>query len=102
MHVEFKKWLEDPECSIPDDQQLISEIGAIPVERETSNNIKYLEAKEDIKKELGWSPNKLDAIVLTFAYPVRSRIQDEMTHRQNRPPEPKRWHTQLKTLKGVR
>lgn len=74
MHFEFREWFENPDVSIPVDQQFLTEIGSIPVEKETSNNVSYLVSKDDIKKDLGWSPNKLDAAILTFAYPVRKKI----------------------------
>lgn len=76
MHFSFREWFDDQGVSIPDDQKFITEIGAIPVEKESSNNVAYLVSKDDIKKDLKWSPNKLDAAVLTFAYPVRKKNAD--------------------------
>jgi hypothetical protein len=73
MHCDFRDWFQDPGVSIPDDQQFLTEMGAIPEEKETSNQVKYLVSKDDIKKELGWSPNKVDAAILTFAYLVRKK-----------------------------
>jgi hypothetical protein len=77
MHFDFREWFQDPDVSIPDDQQFITEIGAIPVELGTSNQVAYLVSKDDIKKDLGWSPNKLDAAILTFAYPCRKKFVDK-------------------------
>lgn len=74
MHCDLREWFQDPDVSIPDDQQFLTEIGSIPIEKESSNQVKYLVSKDDIKKDLGWSPNKLDAAILTFAYPVRKKI----------------------------
>jgi len=74
MHFDFREWLDDPDAALPVDQKLVTEIGAIPVEKETSNNVAYLVSKDDIKKDLGWSPNKLDAVILTFAYKVRKKF----------------------------
>lgn len=76
MHFGFREWFDDPDVSIPNDQKFITEIGAIPVEKESSNNVAYLVSKDDIKKDLRWSPNKLDAAILTFAYPVRKKNAD--------------------------
>jgi len=73
MHFEFRSWFDDPEVHIPDDEKLMAEMGAIPFEKESSNNVAYLVSKDDIKKDLGWSPNRLDAAILTFAYPVRKK-----------------------------
>jgi hypothetical protein len=77
MHFDFREWFQDPEVSIPDDQQFLTEIGAIPIEKESSNNVAYLVSKDDIKKDLKWSPNKLDAALLTFAFNVRKKILDK-------------------------
>lgn len=74
MHCDFRDWLLDPDVSIPDDQQFLTELGAIPFEKESSNQVKYLVSKDDIKKDLGWSPNKLDAVLLTFAFSVRKKV----------------------------
>jgi hypothetical protein len=73
MHFSFRDWLQEVEGSLPDDQELMTEIGAVPGEKESSNNVAYLVSKDEIKKSLGWSPNKLDAVILTFAYPARKR-----------------------------
>jgi hypothetical protein len=77
MHCDLREWFQDPDVSIPDDQQFLTEIGSVPEEKETSNQVKYLVSKDDIKKDLGWSPNKLDAAILTFAYPVRKKNLDK-------------------------
>lgn len=101
MHFLFREWLEDPEAAIPDDQTFLSEMGAVPAEKETSNNVQYLEAKDKIKEVLGWSPNNLDAVLLTFAYPVRKVNMDAPAPRPKQPPQ-RKWTSQLTTLKGVR
>lgn len=76
MYFSFRDWLAESGVSIPDDQKLISEIGAIPFEKETSNNVAYLVSKDEIKKDLKRSPDRLDSVVLTFAYPVRRQPLD--------------------------
>lgn len=73
MGFEFKEWLDNDDGELPDDQQFVSEIGALPAAKESSNNVAYFVPKEEIKKILGWSPNKLDAVWLTFAFRVRKR-----------------------------
>jgi hypothetical protein len=75
MYFEFGDWLNDSEVSIPaEEQRFMTEIGSIPEAKETSNSIKYLVSKDEVKKILGWSPDELDATVLTFAYPVRAKV----------------------------
>lgn len=78
MHFDFREWFMDPDVSIPNDQSFLTQIGAIPYEKETSNNVAYLVSKEDIIKDLKMSPNDLDAAVLTFAYPCRKRLDKEI------------------------
>ena len=80
MHCDMREWFED-EVSIPDDQKFVTELGAIPVEQESSNNVKYLVSKDDIRKDLGWSPNRVDSAILTFAYPVRKKNIDKPENR---------------------
>ena len=74
MHFGLLDWFNDPDCSIPAEQRFLTEIGAIPEAKETSNCVKYLVSKDEIKKVLGWSPDELDATVLTFAYPVKKQV----------------------------
>lgn len=100
MHFSFKEWFEDPEVSIPSDQQFITEIGAVPVEKESSNNVAYLVSKDDIKKDLGWSPNKLDAAILTFAYQVRKRIQEGAQQIRSSVNSKTGYQSTLRSLKG--
>jgi len=84
MYFDFRSWFEDPDVSIPDDSKFLAEIGSIPVEKESSSQVAYLVSKDDIKKDLKWSPNKLDAVVLTFAFPVRRKINlDKQENRGN-------------------
>lgn len=64
----LKRWLEEGGV-LPDDQELCEELSWI----ETVANLKgkiQLISKEDIKKMYGRSPNKFDALCLSFAYPV--------------------------------
>jgi len=76
MHFNLRDWFLGPDVSIPDDQVFVSDIGSIPFEKETSNNVAYLVSKDEIKKDLKRSPDKLDSAVLTFAFPVRRQPRD--------------------------
>jgi hypothetical protein len=101
MHFDFAEWIQDPECSIPmNEQRFLSEVGAIPEAKETSNCIKYLVSKDDIKKDLGWSPDELDATVLTFAYPVKRRVGG--VEKTSAAKQPGQWKSKLKSLRGER
>ena len=72
----MKQWLIDG-GSIPDDPRLAEELTSIqysivPV-GQNAGKIK-LESKEDIKKREGFSPNRADALALSFAYPVKPKL----------------------------
>ena len=79
MHGEFRDWLENGGL-IPDDKNLLDEMYNMPFEKEGSSGTgKFLVSKDDVKDLIGRSPDTLDAVVLNFAYPVRSRGEKEET-----------------------
>lgn len=70
MWGEMAEWLADMITpSIPDDDGLHADITA-PGYRHSSNGQIKLDSKENIKKELGKSPDAGDALALTFALPI--------------------------------
>lgn len=74
MHDLFREWLHEPGVSIPDELKVQKQILAVPQEKNSSNGRLLLVSKDDVKKNNNnESPNILDSIVLTFAFPVRSR-----------------------------
>lgn len=73
MWGEFREWLKNGPCQIPDEDDLAAEVGAVQYKFD-SNGRWQLEKKEDMKKRILRSPDKGDAIVLTFAEPVQ--LQD--------------------------
>lgn len=68
--LEAAKWINDGGVRIPDDNDVHADLAAMPLPEETSEGIKYMKSKREIKKLLGRSPDIYDAIALTFAYPV--------------------------------
>ena len=50
---------------IPDDDELIGELGALKYEI-TDNGLTKLENKRNTKKSLGRSPDKADSLAITF------------------------------------
>lgn len=56
---------------IPDDKQLISELTMPTYSFDAANRI-LLEKKEKIKERTGFSPDRADALALTFAFPVNT------------------------------
>jgi hypothetical protein len=67
----LRDWF-DEDVSIPDDDDIMLDILAIPMYKESSNGKFQLESKANIKKSFGKSPDIFDAFCLTFAYPVRN------------------------------
>lgn len=82
MHGLFKDWLTEPGgASIPDDDMLQGEAVAvreIPWHRACTK----LEPKEDVKKRIGRSTNRLDAAILTFGGGQRVRGKRKPTPRR--------------------
>ena len=84
MHADFREWMADGGM-VPDDATLLSDINNLPMEKESSSGGKYLCSKDEIRDLIGRSPDDLDSVVLTFAFPVRSRTERaEVTARRER------------------
>jgi len=82
----IKRWLEQG-GSLPDDSEMCSELISVEYkvgETGVSYGKTSLESKETMKKRGLPSPNKADALALTFAFPVKSKSQkmyDQMSSR---------------------
>lgn len=81
MACNFKDWLENGEVSIPDDEDMAADILAMPEPEITSNSKIKFPLKSQIKKDIGRSPDILDAIMLTFAYKVRPKESQGITNK---------------------
>lgn len=68
----FQEWLCDGEVNLPDDKEMAADIASMPPSLLTSNGRHIFAKKEDIKKTYKRSPDILDALFLSFAYPVRA------------------------------
>lgn len=83
MWVRMREWLKGG--AIPNDRQLEAELTSLEYKHD-SNNAILLEKKEDMAKRGVPSPDRADALALTFAYPVMALPdedwEDEM-HGQN-------------------
>mgnify|MGYP001028042968 CR=1 FL=1 len=65
-------WVNGGGVRIPDDDEFHADLAVVPLDNTTSNGLRYIVPKKDIKKlNNGKSTDVLDAFVLTFAYPVR-------------------------------
>lgn len=79
-----KQWLKEGGC-IPDDNQLCQELAAPEYFIKLDGKIQ-LEKKEDIKKRIGFSTNRADALCLTFAFPVIKKQKYQFTKKQEYDP----------------
>ena len=61
-----KAWLEKRDCKLPNDEDLIAELATVRYTF-TSNGKMKVESKDDIRRRGLKSPDKADALVLTFA-----------------------------------
>lgn len=72
MWINMRDFIQRGGCSIPDDDAIHADLACMPDYEETSNQIKFLLPKSEIRKKYGASPDIGDAMALTFAYPVAS------------------------------
>lgn len=70
MYFRVKNWFADKPVRIQDDEELQVEICAIGVKDSGGRNKIYLQDKKEIREAIGRSPDKADALALTFAYNV--------------------------------
>jgi hypothetical protein len=71
MALTFRDWFED-NVSMPSSPDITVDLLSVPDYKETSNSLIKLESKDIIKKTYGRSPDIFDAMMLTFAQPVRA------------------------------
>ncbi|MDE2019176.1 MAG: hypothetical protein KGJ13_02385 [Patescibacteria group bacterium] len=76
--IEFAKWLNQGGVRIPDRNDIHADLACIPLDEETSNGLKFLPSKREIRKKFGRSTDIVDSAALTFAYPVNSRLFDSV------------------------
>ena len=70
MWDEIRLWLESkPAVQLPSDEELLDDLTSINKQYDRRGRLK-LEEKDELKKRLGRSPDKADALALTFAEPV--------------------------------
>lgn len=73
MYGEMAEWFElEGGVSVPDDDELQRHVCAVGY-KEDETQRKILQKKEEIRKEHGFSPDKADALALTFAETVITR-----------------------------
>jgi hypothetical protein len=72
----LRKWLQSG-AAIPDDYELTKELAAPTYTYDGQSRLK-LESKEVIRERVGFSPDRADALALTFAEPVVAAGDEEM------------------------
>lgn len=70
----LRDWL-DEEVKIPDDDELHADLTCVPEYDETDGKIRLVR-KEEIKKEMGFSPDIGDAVALTFAVRISQSFRN--------------------------
>lgn len=65
----LKEFIEAGECELPKDSKLKEELTCIEYDYTDKGRIR-LDRKSDIMEKYGFSPDRADALAMTFAYPV--------------------------------
>jgi hypothetical protein len=65
MYFNLREQFQNNAISIPDDPDLINELGAIKVEQR--GNLSKIQDKREIRKTLGFSPDLADALAMTYS-----------------------------------
>lgn len=68
MWWEMKEFIEGA-CELPKDQKLKEELACVEYDYTDKGRIR-LDRKSDIQEQYGFSPDRADALAMTFAYPV--------------------------------
>ena len=72
----IRLWLNE-DVQLPKDDGLLDDLCAVNKKYDTRGRLQ-LESKDDVKKRLGRSPDKADALALTFAEPVYDNGQPSL------------------------
>ena len=66
---EMKEWIENGNCELPRDAKLKEELTCVEYDFTDKGRIR-LDRKSDIFEQYGFSPDRADALAMTFAYPI--------------------------------
>lgn len=80
MYGELKKWLQDNPCSLPNDEALKADLTVASYTYDSSRRL-VIESKEKIRKRGLPSPDRGDAVALTFAVGIKPK-SDKTTKRK--------------------
>jgi hypothetical protein len=70
----MRKWLQQG-GAIPNDYEMTKEMAAVTYSYDGQSRLK-LESKETIRERVGFSPDRADALALTFAEPVFAQREE--------------------------
>jgi len=73
MFFDLRKWFDEGPVSIFDNGELQADLMAIPEPAINDRGKVFIPSKDQIRKDIGRSTNHADAMILTFAQPVRSK-----------------------------
>ena len=77
------EWLSStPQVQLPEDEELFNDLTCVNKKYDRKGRLQ-LEEKSEIKKRIGRSPDKADALALTFAEPIYD-IGEPQLYRQNK------------------
>jgi hypothetical protein len=79
----MRDWLKDRPCRVPDDDALEQDLCGPQYTYDSSRRLK-LESKEVMRKRGIHSPDRADALGLTFAVPMAARIENVGKYRNDR------------------
>lgn len=90
MFSKIREWMGRPDCTMPQDETLLREIGAVRYHQDASNRTQ-IESKDAIRKRLGKgaSTDRLDALACTF-YTSETVVTPALADILDAPPQ-RRW-----------
>lgn len=75
MWFAMKDWIETGECELPPDLELKKHLTIVGYSHTDKGRIR-IDRKDDIVSDYGFSPDRADALSLTYAYPVMDSFED--------------------------
>lgn len=82
MYGELREWLEDLPACLPDDDVLVGELTSVQYSYDSSRRV-VLESKEQMGKRGIKSPDRADAVALTFAVKIAPKAEGEKKKRRS-------------------
>lgn len=82
MFFSFLEWIKSPDANLPDRDDVSSDIAAVPMFKQSPTGKIVFPSKDEIRQKIKRSIDIFDAMVCTFAYPVKSKEIREQRQRQ--------------------